>query len=86
MHSSRVETLLFRYDFTDLSAAADVVEGLQSRLRRAMEHERDLGSTLIDNASQGRLDLLKMKAHIFLLSEELTGLVSSQTIEELSGE
>ena len=71
MHLSRVETLLFRYDFTDLSAAADVVEGLQSRLRRAMEHERDLDGALMANADEGRLELLKMKAHIFLLSEEL---------------
>ena len=71
LHSSKVETLLFSYDFTDLSAAADVVEGLQSRLRRAIEHERDLESMLADDDGQIRVELMKMKAHIFLLSEEL---------------
>ena len=48
-------------------SAADVVEGLQSRLRRAVEREQEclLSETLTP------VDALKMKAHVFLLSEEL---------------
>ncbi|KAI5124944.1 hypothetical protein M0805_007371 [Coniferiporia weirii] len=71
MHLNKVETLLFSYDFTDLSSAADVVEGLQSRLRRTVEREKHLESTVEHGDEQGRLDLMKSKARIFLLSEEL---------------
>ncbi|KAL5508278.1 FMP27 [Sanghuangporus vaninii] len=70
-HLSKVDTLLFSYDFTDLSAVADVVENIQSRLRRAAEHEHDLESMALTDDNKGCSDLMKMKAHIFLLSEEL---------------
>ncbi|KAL5488078.1 FMP27 [Sanghuangporus weigelae] len=70
-HLSKVDTLLFSYDFTDLSAVADVVENIQSRLRRAAEHEHDLESMVTTDDNKGPSDLMKMKAHIFLLSEEL---------------
>ena len=70
-HLSKVETLLFSYDFTDLSAVADVVENIQSRLRRSFEHEHDLESMITQDDDRARTDLMKMKAHIFLLSEEL---------------
>ena len=42
-HKSRLdklETLIFKYDFTDLDSAASVVSSLQSRLRDALETER----------------------------------------------
>lgn len=69
-HLNQVETLLFSYDFTDLFSAADVVEGLQLRLRRAVEQERNFEVSLaIDD--QVKLEMLKIKAHVFLLSEEL---------------
>ncbi|EJD01130.1 uncharacterized protein FOMMEDRAFT_125792 [Fomitiporia mediterranea MF3/22] len=71
LRSSKVETLLFSYDFTDLLAAADVVEDLQSRLRRVTEHEQTLEAVLQDDDEQGHLELMKIKAHVFLLSEEL---------------
>ncbi|KAG5725006.1 UPF0648 protein C3H5.09c [Termitomyces sp. T112] len=69
----KLETLLFTYDFTDLASAASVVANLQVRLGEAHEarkaaeynHSRKL------EAKEGQLELLKLKAHIFLLSEEL---------------
>ncbi|KAG6831126.1 hypothetical protein H0H92_012551 [Tricholoma furcatifolium] len=69
----KLETLLFTYDFTDLASAAKVVANLQSRLNEAHEaqmtaeynHSRKL------DEKEGQLELLKLKAHIFLLSEEL---------------
>ncbi|RDB22829.1 hypothetical protein Hypma_010076 [Hypsizygus marmoreus] len=69
----KLETLLFTYDFTDLASAAKVVADLQGRLGEAMESRR----TAENNHSrrleerEGQLELLKLKAHIFLLSEEL---------------
>jgi hypothetical protein len=66
-----LETLLFTYDFTDLSSAADVVADLQGRLRTASETLRALedNRNLVGDGAQ--LQILKLKAHIFLLSEEL---------------
>lgn len=71
LHLNKVETLLFRYDFTDLSSAADVVEGIQSRLRRAVEYRGVLEATVGDENPDLHLELTKLKEHIFLLSEEL---------------
>lgn len=61
---------MFSYDFTDLFSAADVVEGLQLRLRRAVEQERNFEVSL-GSDDQAKLEMLKIKAHIFLLTEEL---------------
>lgn len=69
----KLETLLFTYDFTDLSSSANVVAGLQRGLDDAIESQR----MAVNNRSprlegeEGQLELLKLKAHIFLLSEEL---------------
>ncbi|EIW82107.1 hypothetical protein CONPUDRAFT_81652 [Coniophora puteana RWD-64-598 SS2] len=67
----RLETLLFSYDFTDLSSAADVVANLQTRLRNAIEtwSEADMQANLDDG--NNRMEIYKLNAHIFLLTEEL---------------
>ncbi|TFK55958.1 hypothetical protein OE88DRAFT_1731595 [Heliocybe sulcata] len=67
----KLETLLFRYDFTDLGQAADVVSNLQSRLRQVMETERAVEPRLRQLGTDGRIEMLKIKAHILLLAEEL---------------
>lgn len=69
----KLETLLFTYDFTDLEAAADVVTGLQTRLEDALETQRmaEVSQHVRLQEEEGQMELLKLKAHIFLLSEEL---------------
>jgi Golgi-body localisation protein domain len=69
--SEKLETLLFTYDFTDLASAATVVENLQSRLRAALETEQTIHTKRRPFTDHGKLELLKLKAHIFLLAEEL---------------
>lgn len=69
--SSAVETLLFKYDFTNLSSAASVVEGFQARLRRAVERERIWGNHLAYEDESTQIDVLQAKAHVILLSNEL---------------
>lgn len=71
LHLNEVETLLFRYDFTDLHSAADVVEGLQSRLRRAVEKEHSYDGFVATSNEELKIEMMKIKAHIFLLTEEL---------------
>lgn len=69
----KLETLLFTYDFTDLAGAADVISSLQRRLKDAMEARRIVENNHAPRLQEkgGKLELLKLKAHIFLLSEEL---------------
>lgn len=67
----KLETLLFAYDFTDLRSAASVVSDLQSRLRSVLETHDDVSRQIQDNRPQTALQTLKLKAHIFLLVEEL---------------
>jgi hypothetical protein len=69
----KLETLLFTYDFTDLASAANVVSGLQSRLKDAMEAQQIAENTHSRRLQEeeGKMELLKLKAHIFLLTEEL---------------
>jgi hypothetical protein len=71
LHLNKVETLLFSYDFTDLYAAAVVVEDLQTRLRHAIEQKVGLESSIEVGDEQGQLEIMKAKGHIFLLTEEL---------------
>ncbi|KAJ7068375.1 golgi-body localization protein domain-containing protein [Mycena amicta] len=70
---NKLETLLFTYDFNDLASVADVVTDLQTNLRDAIETElmADIAH-LTPEAAQ--LEMLKLKAHKMLLSEELGGL------------
>lgn len=68
----RVETLIFKYDFSDLASAARVVSSLQGRLRDAVETERLTRRNWRRLAEEGgRLDLLHLQHHIFSLTEEL---------------
>lgn len=67
----RLETLVFSYDFTDLSAAANVVADLQCRLRSAMETKLEAEMRFHATGYEGTAEILKLKAHIFLLAEEL---------------
>ncbi|KAF8974465.1 golgi-body localization protein domain-containing protein [Flammula alnicola] len=74
----KLETLIFTYDFTDLASAANVVSSLQCRLRDALETERLTRRNWRRlEEEDGRLSLLQLKAHIFLLSEELNLLFDS---------
>ncbi|KAF4601061.1 hypothetical protein EYR38_005710 [Pleurotus pulmonarius] len=66
----KLETLLFTYDFSDLLSAAGVVSDVQSRLRNAVEVEQ-LALAQTSPRDTGA-ELWKLKAHIYLLSEELT--------------
>uniref|UniRef100_A0A8H7Y1A7 Uncharacterized protein n=1 Tax=Psilocybe cubensis TaxID=181762 RepID=A0A8H7Y1A7_PSICU len=68
----KLETLIFTYDFTDLSSASTVVSSLQGRLRSALEMQRLSGRNINRmDEEDARLGMLQLKAHIFLLSEEL---------------
>lgn len=67
----KIEALLFAYDFTDFTSAANVVSDLQSRLRNALETRRDAENHALSAVSETRLEIIKLKAHIFLLTEEL---------------
>ncbi|KAF9485263.1 hypothetical protein BDN70DRAFT_871269 [Pholiota conissans] len=73
----KLETLVFKYDFTDLASAAIVVASLQSRLRDALETERLTRRNWRRLEEDGRIALLHLQAHIFLLSEELNLLFDS---------
>lgn len=61
---------MFTYDFSDLLSAAGVVSDVQSRLRNAVEVEQ-LALAQTSPRDTGA-ELWKLKAHIYLLSEELT--------------
>ncbi|KAF8812536.1 hypothetical protein BYT27DRAFT_7182979 [Phlegmacium glaucopus] len=68
----KLETLVFTYDFTDLGSAASVVSNLQSRLRDALETERlSMKNPRRLEDEESRLSLLHLRAHMFLLAEEL---------------
>ncbi|KAG0709732.1 golgi-body localization protein domain-containing protein [Suillus ampliporus] len=67
----KLEALLFAYDFTDFTSAASVVSDLQSRIRNALETRRDAENHALSASSETRLEILNLKAHIFLLTEEL---------------
>lgn len=70
-HMSKLETLLFSYDFTDLASAATVVADLQHRLRNAKDTYRDAAKRFKEVRYEGGFELLQLRAHIFLLSDEL---------------
>jgi hypothetical protein len=64
--------MLFTYDFTDLESATCVVTNLQTRLRDALESERiTLRKSRVLEEEDSRQGLQHLKAHIFLLEEEL---------------
>lgn len=67
----KLEKLLFTYDFTDVSSAAEVVKDLQTHLRSATEVERSARANLRLTNEDVQVELLKLRAHMFLLADEL---------------
>ncbi|KAG6919727.1 hypothetical protein DXG01_001561 [Tephrocybe rancida] len=70
----KLETLLFTYDFTDLASAARVVADLQVRPGEAHDAQKAAEyhhSRRLDEKEGQLLELFRLKAHIFLLAEEL---------------
>jgi hypothetical protein len=76
--------MLFTYDFTDLASVANVVADMQSRLRAAMETEQMIRTTWVTAVDENKrkLQLLNLKAHIFLLAEELNILFDAITLAQ----
>ncbi|KAF5344064.1 hypothetical protein D9758_008855 [Tetrapyrgos nigripes] len=69
----KLETMLFTYDFTDLNSSADVVAKMQRRMRLALRAERmaeKYGVVQLDEDG-ARQELMKLRAHKYLISEEL---------------
>ncbi|KAI0081718.1 hypothetical protein K474DRAFT_1133165 [Panus rudis PR-1116 ss-1] len=71
IRSDRLEKMLFSYDFTDLSSAADVVASLQARLRHAVELKQEAERKLKGFGEDGEREKLAIEAHVILLAEEL---------------
>jgi hypothetical protein len=69
--AEKLETMLFRYDFTDLVSAANVVTDIQSRLRHVVDLERTQRSQLLTLGESGKIEVLKLKAQALSLAEEL---------------
>ncbi|KAJ7276501.1 golgi-body localization protein domain-containing protein [Mycena haematopus] len=78
---NKLETLLFTYDFNDLASVADVVTDLQTSLRDAIETELMADVSHL-TAKAAKLEILKLKAHKMLLSEELSGLFECITLAQ----
>ena len=69
--SDKVEKMLYRYDFTNLASAADVVANMQSQLRHAHSIKQQAERKLQPLNESDQLELLKIDAHLILLAEEL---------------
>ncbi|KAK0468225.1 golgi-body localization protein domain-containing protein [Desarmillaria tabescens] len=67
----RLETLLFTYDFTDYASACRVITDLQGRLRKSIEVEELAMHTQQIQTQEDEIELLKLKAHVYLLGDEL---------------
>lgn len=63
--------MVFAYDFSDLASAANVVSNLQGRLRHAAETRKEAEHRFSATGYEGNVEILKLKAHAFLLAEEL---------------
>ncbi|KAK7060550.1 Protein SABRE [Paramarasmius palmivorus] len=73
-HKTRIDklnTLLFTYDFTDLSSAAEVVCGVQRQIRAALDVEYNAHKSNRWEDDDLAFELLKLRAHIVSLTEEL---------------
>ncbi|KAH8830496.1 golgi-body localization protein domain-containing protein [Flagelloscypha sp. PMI_526] len=71
VHTDRLETLLFTYDFTDIPSVVRVVIEVQSKLRLALETARFARSSALLETDMGRKEYAGLRAHIQTLSEEL---------------
>lgn len=73
-HKTRLdhlETVLFQYDFNDLSSSAGVILDLQSQMRKALDIEYLAKKNNRPGDEESELELIRLRAHMFLLSERL---------------
>jgi hypothetical protein len=71
IRTEKLEKLSYTYDFTDVTSAAEVVRDLQTHLRSAKDVEHMARQNLQITSEETQLELLKLKAHMLLLSDEL---------------
>jgi hypothetical protein len=69
--SDKLETLQFRYDFTDLGSSAEVVSNLQHRLRSEVDAYHRAQTHFTGDTEFDATEVLKLRAHILALTEEL---------------
>ncbi|EEB92855.1 hypothetical protein MPER_08573, partial [Moniliophthora perniciosa FA553] len=62
---------MFTYDFTDLTSAAEVVSGVQRQIRNALDIEYNAHKSGRLDDEELTFELLKLRAHIVSLTEEL---------------
>ena len=85
----RLETLLFSYDFTDFKSSANVVSGLQGRLREAVNQEQDAQWRLRRFAAtpeQAKLEMTKIRADVLALADELAYIFEAIRLAQDRGE
>lgn len=73
-HKTRLdhlETLLFEYDFTDLTTSTAVISDLQRQMRKALDVEYLMEKTHRAGEAEPQLELMRLRAHMFLLAERL---------------
>ncbi|KAJ3799089.1 golgi-body localization protein domain-containing protein [Lentinula aff. detonsa] len=74
-HKTRLdhlETVLFQYDFTDLSSSAEVIYDLQNQMRKALDVEYlTQRNSRPGEEEESQLELMRLRAHMFLLAERL---------------
>uniref|UniRef100_A0A0W0FJY9 Uncharacterized protein n=1 Tax=Moniliophthora roreri TaxID=221103 RepID=A0A0W0FJY9_MONRR len=73
-HKTRIDklsTMMFTYDFTDLTSAAEVVSGVQRQIRNALDVEYNAHKSGRLDDEELAFELLKLRAHIVSLTEEL---------------
>ncbi|KAF8826840.1 hypothetical protein HHX47_DHR5000618 [Lentinula edodes] len=73
-HKTRLdhlETVLFQYDFNDLTSSAGVILDLQSQMRKALDIEYLAKKNHRPGDEEAEFELIRLRAHMFLLSERL---------------
>ncbi|CAO1631545.1 unnamed protein product [Jaminaea pallidilutea] len=81
-HSKALEAILLSYDFKDTALLADVVSGLQERIRTALDLDAQYQLHFEDLNEHGRMDLFDLKAHLQELVEELMLVTEAITASE----
>ncbi|KAE9390838.1 hypothetical protein BT96DRAFT_945838 [Gymnopus androsaceus JB14] len=70
-HVDHLETLLFQYDFTDLTTSAEIISDLQRQVRKALDVEHIIEKNPRPGEAEPQLELMRLRAHMFLLAERL---------------
>ncbi|KAJ3774447.1 golgi-body localization protein domain-containing protein [Lentinula raphanica] len=73
-HKTRLdhlETVLFQFDFTDLTSSTEVISDLQSQMRKALDVEYLSLKNSRPGEEESQLELMRLRAHMFLLAERL---------------